>query len=305
MIQQIDFIHKEDEAARRELAAIPGFDKLASWFLRFGVEKYLHGVMMAQHIRLSRTQLPEIYRLLPEVCEGFGIEEPEFYLEMAPAPNAYTMGDERKFLVVTSGLLQHVVNEDERKAVLAHECGHIVCRHVFYSTIARMMVVLGDALGFVGDFIGPINVALNYWCRRSELSADRAAALFCASPEPMVRSLMRFSGGPESIIGKVNIEEFSKQAEAYKELQTNSKWHKLLQSCAVMNADHPFTSVRINELRKWSSTNEFQAMVRVFNAPHCATCGERIETGQNFCRRCGSRIPKTRKGTKRCSLKKE
>ncbi len=133
-----EFIHPEDEAARQQLEAVPGFQNATKWFMDLGIETYCHGLFMGEKIRLSPTQLPELYNHLPPICRKFGITEPEFYLEMNPGPNAYTLGDKRTFLVVTSGLLSHVKNDDELVAVLAHECGHILCRHVFYRTMASL-----------------------------------------------------------------------------------------------------------------------------------------------------------------------
>lgn len=131
-----DFIHPEDEAARRNLEAIPGFSSILKSFLRMGVEQLLHGLNMANKIRLSEAQLPDLYKRLPPICAKLGITEPEFYLEMNPVPNAYTFGDTRIFLTVTSGLLEYL-DDDEIEAVIAHECGHIACRHVLYHTMAR------------------------------------------------------------------------------------------------------------------------------------------------------------------------
>lgn len=78
---------------------------------------------MASTIRLSPTQFPEIYKHLPPICERLGIQEPEFYLEMNPTPNAYTAGDTRVFIVVTSSLVE-MMDDEELDAILAHECGH-------------------------------------------------------------------------------------------------------------------------------------------------------------------------------------
>jgi Zn-dependent protease with chaperone function len=139
LIHYQEFIHPEDETARRRLEAVPGFRTAVKWLMGIGVETLCHGLFMAEKIRLSSTQLPELYNHLPPICQRFGIAEPEFYLEAGP-PNAYTLGDTHTFLVITSGLLSHVKNDDELIAVLAHECGHILCRHVLYKTMASMML---------------------------------------------------------------------------------------------------------------------------------------------------------------------
>ena len=91
-----------DKAALDNFKSIPFFTTLLKSFMSFFSEQMLHGVSMAQKIRLSEKQLPEIYRLLPPIVSALGIKEPEFYLEMSPIPNAYTQGYTTTFLVITS-----------------------------------------------------------------------------------------------------------------------------------------------------------------------------------------------------------
>ena len=286
-----DFIHPHDAAARRELEAVPGFDTVTKCFLKFGLEQYLHGYFMANYVRLSKTQLPKIYGLLPPVVERFGIEEPEYYLHMNPSPNAFTVGDTKCFIVVTSGLLEHIADRKEQEAIIVHECGHIVCRHVFYRTMASMMASVGAAIGIPSALFAPMGLAFNYWSRRSELSADRAAAVHLGSPEPAVVSLLRISGGPHRITADINLEEYAEQANAYYALQRDSKWHKLLQSCAVMNATHPFTAVRIHELLKWCDTDKYKKLCDSWqnglDMIRCRECGQDISREDKFCCHCG------------------
>lgn len=291
------FQHPEDAAAREKLETVPGFQLLARKFLEFGYESLYHGIFMGTSVKLSPTQLPEIYNLLPPICQAFGIDEPEFFLQMNPSPNAFTMGDTRIFIVVTSGLLEHMTDPVERQAVIAHECGHIVCRHILYSTMARLIAQLGISFfGVLRPLAGPIELALNYWSRRSELSADRAGAVFSGDPGPMIRSLLRLSGGPSGITGKINVPEFAAQARAYDELQENSKWHKILQSLAIMDQNHPFTAVRVRELLAWKDDDAFalarRAIVEpvVTKGPVCQSCGKPHAPKQKFCRHCGAKL---------------
>lgn len=116
------FIHPEDRAALENLRVTPLFPASVKAFMKVMPERLLHGIDMADKIRLGPDQLPEIYGHLPPICVALRIAEPEFYLEMNPTPNAYTYGDTLVFLTVTSGLVEYL-EEDELKAVLAHECG--------------------------------------------------------------------------------------------------------------------------------------------------------------------------------------
>src|ERR1035437_1785618 len=212
MINIQDFIHPQDEAARRNMEAIPGFSLAVKTFLKIGYEQYLSGINMASKIRLSEKQLPELYLKLPPICEKLGIVEPDFYLEMNPTPNAYTFGDTHIFLTITSGLVEYL-NDEELIAVLAHECGHIACRHVLYHTMAYLLKMGADAFGLLGVFTTPVQLALLYWSRLSELSADRAAAVVTGSAKPVVETMIRLAGGPISITSKVDIAEYAAQAD--------------------------------------------------------------------------------------------
>ena len=98
MIKPSEFIHPEDAAALRQLESIPGFPALVKKIMALGFEQLRYGMNMATAIRLSPTQLPSLYNHLPPICEKLGIEEPEFYLQMDPIPNAWTFGDTKIFI---------------------------------------------------------------------------------------------------------------------------------------------------------------------------------------------------------------
>lgn len=293
-----DFIHPDDESARKKLESIVGFDSITKWMMNLGVERYCHFVYMSDSIRLSRNQLPEIYELLPPVCEKFGINEPEFYLQMHPSPNAETYGDKQTFLVITSGLLEHVTDKKELQSILAHECGHIICRHVFYRTMAQLLFSFGNMLPIPGVVLShiqkPFALAMNYWSRKSELSADRASAIYCGGPEVPAKALLRLTGGPSKFTRAINLGEFARQAEACDEFENDGKWQKALGAYAVMDRDHPFSSSRIRELMSWGNNETCrrltEALDRGLIGLSCQKCGNAIEQGQKFCRYCGHKI---------------
>jgi Zn-dependent protease with chaperone function len=292
MLNSQDFIHPEDEAARRNMEAVPGFSVATKAFMKVGMEQYLYGINMATKIRLSEKQLPELYAKLPPICKKMGIVEPEFYLEMNPAPNAYTFGDTKIFLTITSGLVEYL-DDNELEAVIAHECGHILCRHVLYHTMANMLKTGADMFGLLGVFTTPVQLGLYYWSRKSELSADRAAAVVTGSAQAVVETMIRLSGGPKSITGKVNIEEYASQANAYDALQEN-KWDKALQTYAVAFQDHPFSSVRTREILKWCKTEPYQRLIQNINLEEfglaCPHCHNLIEKDWKFCKYCGEKL---------------
>lgn len=316
-----DFVHPEDAKGIQMIRNIPGYEEVSSWLMKVGIEPYYHSTFMAEHVRLSPKQLPKIYNLLPPICRKFGIAEPEFYLQMDPNPGAFTIGDKQTFIVITSGLLDCVSDPLELQSILAHECGHIVCRHVFYNTllqvilsgeivpfqaigekmlndaaeVAKTIPVLGTGLVVAGIITASAQqallAALAYWSRRSELSCDRASAVFCGNADVPAHALLRVVGGPARFTADINIAEFAAQS---KDPASQTKWQRLLRGAKVLMQDHPFSTVRINELMKFAGSKSFKEITHVMKESGlgriCVKCGKPIARGQKFCRFCGTKI---------------
>ena len=291
MIDAREFIHPEDAKALKTLEAIPGLRIVIKKFLELGYERMHYGVNMASQIRLSPTQLPEIYNRLPPICEKLGMQIPEFYLEMNPQPNACTYGDTRIYISVTSGLLE-MMNDEEIDAVLAHECGHILCRHTLYRTIATTLFQEGMRFGLLDDISEPLKLALYYWMRKSELSCDRVAALV-TSPETVVNMMARISGGPQSLTSGINYLEWAEQADNYDEIYNDGLWNKSLMIYNTMFMTHPFAAVRVREVLKWGKTQSYAAIKSSLpapNSPHCPKCGNLVSSSWKFCKNCGMNL---------------
>lgn len=288
-----EFIHPEDEAARRQLEAIPGFPALIKAFMAIGFERMFQGINMATKLKISATQMPELYAKLARTCRKLQIDIPEFYLEMNPFPNAYTYGDTKIFITITSGLLEYL-DDDEVESVIAHECGHIVCRHVLYKTVASILFKgFSDfSINLGGIVLVPIKLAFRYWDRRAELSADRCAASVCNSANPVIETMLRLAAGPKSITEKINLKEFVQQGSMYDDL-LESKWDKILQASQIMYLDHPFPAVRVNEIIIWSKTEQFKRLSTFINSSKgefCPSCLRRIKTNWQFCKHCGMKL---------------
>lgn len=290
MISPSEFIHPEDAAALRQLESIPGFPTLVKKLLSLGLEKLQYGINMASAIRLSPTQLPNLYNHLPPICKKLGIKEPEFYLEMDPNPNAWTFGDTKIYITITSGLVE-MMTDEELDAVIAHECGHIMCRHVLYHSLARYILSGTDALGILGSLTVPIQYAILYWYRKSELSCDRCASLV-TSPETVAGVMARFAGGPRELTQHINMQEWAKQADQYDAIRNDGLWNKTLQIYATMGLSHPFNAVRVREILKWGNSSQYRNLI---NNPHsanaaesgrCPHCGRLINPSWTYCKFC-------------------
>lgn len=292
MIKPSEFIHPEDAAALRQLESIPGFPALVKKIMALGLEQMQYGVNMATAIRLSSTQLPQLYKHLPPICEKLGITEPEFYLQMDPIPNAWTFGDTKIYITITSGLVE-LLDDEELDAVIAHECGHILCRHVLYHSIAQYILSGADAMGILGSLTIPIQYAILYWYRKSELSCDRCASII-TSPEIVARSMARLSGGPKSITSNLNMQEWALQADQYDKIKNDGLWNKALQLSVIISQSHPFSAVRVREILKWGENPQYKNLMQNLKAEasskKCPKCNRMVCVDWAYCKYCGAKL---------------
>lgn len=257
-IQYRDFIHPADKKALDALKAIPGVDLVLKKLMNLVAEKMFQIEATSSFLKLGPSQMPEMYNVLVKVCKKLEIDPiPELYLQLDREPNAYTLGDTDVFIVLHSGLLETMTLE-EIETVIAHECGHIVCHHVLYHTIGRYLLdgaSWGASLiqnGLVAQaIIVSLQYAFAYWMRCSEFSADRVAAFYHGSAEPVVACMMAFAGATKNLQYQVNREDFFKQALNYKALIDNSTYNKTLEFIKFGQIDHPLNAYRAYEINEF------------------------------------------------------
>lgn len=289
MIPYRYFIHPEDEKAMNIMKSIPGFDKLVKHYMSNGIEEMVNGENLASMIRLSDRQLPDLYHRVTRICDRLGISDyPEVYLCMSPYPNAWTYGETKASITLTSALLDYL-EEDEIDSVIAHECGHILCHHVLYSTLAHFLKL--GAGGLFSGLAKPLRLAVKHWNRASELSADRVA-IMVAGTDAFVRSELRLTGGPRSLTKDINIDMFIEQAKEYDKLLARGKGGNILQDIAVMENTHPFSAVRVMEGLKWARSKDFKTVGQLTQGKVCTCphCHKTVKEEWKYCRHCGSKL---------------
>ncbi|SEK83800.1 M48 family metallopeptidase [Ruminococcus albus] len=256
------FIHESDRTALNALKAIPGFTPLLKGFMKIWNEKQFKLMNMSTLVRISENQMPEYYEMLKPICKRLGIKVPELFMTTDPYPNAYTSGENEPFIVMTTGLVASLPHE-LIPSVLAHECGHIACHHVLYSTMGRL--ILGGSAGILGlspVITAPLQMAFYYWMRCSEFSADRAAAVCGGSSKSVVEVCMRLAGCEKDSPVQANPEAFLEQAKEYRDLVSGSAFNKTLEFMMFSTRSHPLNAVRAYECNEWCKTKEFQSIVQ-------------------------------------------
>jgi Zn-dependent protease with chaperone function len=252
--------HPADRAALNTLRAIPGFDEIVRQVATFLTERRVRQIFLANAVQVNPVQRPKLDALLGDVCTTLDWpKRPELYVTQSPNVNAYAIGYEDPFIVMTSGALELLESDDERAFLLAHELGHIMSDHMTLRTIAMVIVSIGTlALMPVGLALLPFQLGLLEWHRKSELSADRAALLAVQDKLVAGTTFMRMAGGRD-YGDTTSVEAFLTQAAAYE--TSGDTWDKILKVFNTAFRDHPFNTVRAAELERWRTSGEYDAII--------------------------------------------
>ena len=263
--------HPADRAALNALRALPGFDEAVRRIFGFFGERGIRHFFLANAVRVSPRQRPQLDALYTEVLEtldwpGGGPEvvgtragRPDLYVTQTPFVNAAAVGFEKPFIVINSAALV-LLDREEQRFILAHEIGHIMSGHVVYRTIAIILLTLGlRNLPFLaGMALLPFQIALLEWYRKSELSADRAGLLGVQDPRAVMGGFLKLAGG-EAGSDQADVDEFMIQAAEYE--TGGNAWDSVLKLLNTAFRDHPFGTVRAAELQRWVQAGEYERIV--------------------------------------------
>lgn len=171
-------------------------------FISLAFSKQMARAMLdCQQITQPHSRAEQIiYGSVQEIAQRLQITMPEVWVYDAPDPNAFATGPSKNnsMVAVSTGLLQNL-REDEVKAVLAHEMGHVYNGDMFATTVLaglmntfvyyiamwvrrffaeRDQAALGFGLSFVIQIIVSIlaSIVISWFSRQREYGADAFAA---------------------------------------------------------------------------------------------------------------------------------
>ncbi|MFI6291642.1 M48 family metallopeptidase [Nonomuraea sp. NPDC050790] len=252
--------HPADRSALVALRKLSGFDTVLKQMSGLVSERRLRLMYLASAVRVSETQFRSLYDMGRDAAYILDLHRiPEIYVQQDPSVNAKAIGFDDPFIVVTTGLL-NLMNEEEQRFVIGHETSHILSGHAVYRTMLDILTTLATRvawipLGYIG--LRAIVAGLEEWYRKSELSSDRGGLLTGQNPDAAKRALMKLAGGDYT--HEMNIEAFLAQ---YQEYDTAGDLRDgFLKVLNLLGTTHPFAVVRVAELDKWQRSGEYDRII--------------------------------------------
>ncbi|WP_328913520.1 MULTISPECIES: M48 family metallopeptidase [unclassified Streptomyces] len=252
--------HPADRSALVALRKLSGFDTVFKALSGLLPERSLRLLFLSDSVRVGDEQFAHLYAMLRDACSILDLEKvPDMYVTQDPKPNAMCVGMDEPIIVVTTGLVE-LLDEEEMRAVVGHEVGHALSGHSVYRTILLFLTNLALRVAWIplGNLaVLGIVTALREWFRKSELSADRAGLLVGQDLQASMRGLMKIAGGNH--LHEMNVDAFLKQADEYE--AAGDLRDSVLKILNVLPRSHPFTTVRAAELRTWAASRDYQRLM--------------------------------------------
>ncbi|EMF00070.1 M48 family metallopeptidase [Streptomyces mobaraensis NBRC 13819 = DSM 40847] len=252
--------HPADRSALVALRKLSGFDTVFKALSGLLPERSLRLLFLSDSVRVSERQFPHLHTMLLDACSILDLPKvPPMYVTQDPQPNAMCVGLDEPVIVVTTGLVE-LLDEEEMRAVVGHEVGHALSGHSVYRTILLFLTNFAVKIAWIplgGIAVTAIVTALREWFRKSELSADRAGLLVGQDLQASLRGLMKLAGGNH--LHEMNVDAFLAQAAEYE--AGGDLRDSVLKIMNVLPRSHPFATVRAAELKRWAESRDFQRLL--------------------------------------------
>jgi Zn-dependent protease with chaperone function len=258
-IAPVTWEHPADRAALQTLRSIPGFDQVVKKIYGFIGERGIRLLFQADAVRVGPKQFPHLNDLYTDVLTTMDWDPRcELFVSQTPFVNAGAYGMDRPFIVINSGALK-LLDDDEMRTLLGHELGHVMSGHALYHTILILILNFSfSTLPFLaGIALLPIRIALLEWFRKSELSSDRAGLLAVQDPHAAMRMHLKMAGGGD--MSQMDLNEFLIQAREYE--GTGGALDRIFQILNTLERTHPFSTLRASELQRWIEAGHYERIL--------------------------------------------
>lgn len=203
-----------------------------------------HQALMRSAYPVTPQSAPGLFQLAKQCILRLQPGAVQMFVVRSERLNAYTFGLENPKVVVLYSSLLELMDPDELRFIIGHELGHVRLGHTWLNSL------VGGLAGIPSSSVvnAALTMALLWWNRMCEFSADRAGLLACGRPEKAVTALVKLVAGPAGRT-RAGLEMAYRQIDAEDDTWMGSLGEAL--------SSHPMLIRRIAELRRYSASPEY------------------------------------------------
>jgi Zn-dependent protease with chaperone function len=258
------FVWAQDGAAMAKLRSISTLNSMARTISDKVGRRWIEGTFNA--IRLSETQLPEVYATAVRAARILGMPYmPDVYISGDAMWDAMIFGSDDNAFVVLGTALITSFRGDDLLFVLAREMGHCRAGHALWKTVIRFLVgemapkgglMAGGLFSAVGKVLSPthliesaLELPLLAWARQAEITADRAGLLAVGDEAIARRVLLSWSLKSSMLCQRINIDEWLAQEEADDQMTQLSE---------MLSSSTPYITRRLKLIQQFNKEPQMQ-----------------------------------------------
>ena len=261
-----DFEHPGEKAAMAVMRKIPLLDVAVAKYIDIQTKMTSYADAAGNYFRITEKTNPRIYGLYKLALERLDMpKEYPLFCKLGFDYNAAAIGADEPFIVIHSSTVANYT-DGEMLNLLGHELGHIKCGHVKYYGLANSLnSILGSLGGIASSAAAGLQYAIMDWYRKAEYSADRAGLIATGDIGAVLNENMNILGRSDSIdFIDFSLDEVMKQAEDF-DVETSDVVGKILYVAFTTKASHPWSILRIKQIKEWYDSGEYSALIDKFS----------------------------------------
>ena len=279
--------HPFDKKALDKVRSLHLLTEITNFIMNWTSIKWRMVELEGSCFHVTKDSCPELYKTVKEIGATLDITNlPQVYTEWSYLINAYATGYKDMTMIVLNSGTVDLMTDSELSFVIGHEMGHIKSDHVIYH---QMLWYLSDILANVPlaqTISQPLTVALMYWYRMSEFTADRAGLLACQDIDAAISAITKMAGIPKKYFPTINKDMILEQAKEFEEKYSDFLGQSM-RTISVLDNSHPWTVMRAAELIKWVDSGDYERLLKDHAGKICLGCKNPVPIHENECPICG------------------
>lgn len=208
-----------------------------------------HQKLIMQADQVSRKNAPRFSHLIQECALRLQVEPINIFILPARELNAYTFGLSSPKAIVLYQPLFRVMDESELQFIIGHEMGHVRLGHTWLNSIVGGMAGIPASASATLLLV----LALRWWNRACEYSADRAGLLACGDINSAIKALVKIEAGSSGYLNLFDENDLHLILQTIENQDDNP-----IPNMSEFFATHPMIISRLRNLRDYAQTAEYK-----------------------------------------------